>query len=295
MSGIATVVIGSSIIGGVVSSNASDKASKRALEANQASLDAQERMYQQQRADFAPYQQLGLAALPEYYKMLGIQQPQNVFAAGQQALPSSQPGAPFSGGVGLVGGLLGRVAQTIGTAGPQVQPVGVQSQAGSGSGAAPALSPLARWQLMQTQRAQGRADTARGLSGSGGAASREAENAMAIAGQDYQNQYARILDALKIGTGASSAAGGASQQYSGQIGQAGANAGNILMDQGQTQANLWSGLGTLPMDYLNFQNKTQMPAMTTGQFTGGGGSLGAFNANSTVLGGPNGGAMMLPI
>jgi hypothetical protein len=87
-----------------------------------------------------------------------------------------------------------------------------------------------------------------------------------IAGQDYMNSYSRILDALKIGTGASGAAGAAGQQFSGQIGQSGANAMDITLDAGQSSANLWRGLGQVPGQavaaYQNAQAPLSQPAYT---------------------------------
>jgi hypothetical protein len=147
---------------------------------------------------------------------------------------------------------------------------------------APELSPLAQWQLMQSRKAQGRAESARGISGTGGSAQREMEAEAGIAGQDYINQYSRILDALKIGTGASGAAGNAASQYSSQVGAAGANQGNILMDQGQSNANFWQGLGTVPMDAYNLYQKSQVPPVSQGQFLANGGSMGAYNANQLL-------------
>jgi hypothetical protein len=118
-----------------------------------------------------------------------------------------------------------------------------RTQAGLGgdAGEAPPLSPLAQWETEQFNLSQGRADAARGLSGSGGAASRQARGEREIAAADYQNSYSRILDALKLGTGASAQMGGASGTFSGQLGTAGQNAQALAIAQGNATAQLYSG------------------------------------------------------
>jgi hypothetical protein len=300
---------------------AADKGADAATSANDKTLAAQERMYNTQRADFAPYQQLGENALPSYYKMLGItptlsQQEQDILKSYNDWNASqgvSQTGtstaqvmaqAPVSRPIhNLSGDALGNDDPNNnfqqGTLTAQApQPVAawsgdmealkaaqqkqalVNSVSGLGEGA-PELSPLAQWQQQQASRSKGLAESARGISTGGGAATRAADLTSSIAAQDYQNQYARILDALKIGTGASSAAGGASQQFSSQIGQAGANQGNIALNQEQSEANLWSGLGSIPMDYYNFTQKQPQTQVTPSAF-------GA--ANPGIAGGTYGGS-----
>jgi hypothetical protein len=87
-----------------------------------------------------------------------------------------------------------------------------------------------------------------------------------IAGQDYMNSYSRILDALKMGQGGAAAASAGTQQMSQNIGQSGANQANITLDQGQSDANLWRGLGQLPGQavaaYQNAQAPLSQPAYT---------------------------------
>jgi len=123
-----------------------------------------------------------------------------------------------------------------------------------GAGAAPDLSPLAQWQLQQTNRSQARADSARGLSGSGGASARESDNMSAIAGADYQNNYQRILDALKIGGGAVSSAGQYGNVMSGAVGNNANNQGNLNVAQGNMNGNLWSGIGQIGNNVASVAN-----------------------------------------
>jgi hypothetical protein len=105
--------------------------------------------------------------------------------------------------------------------------------------------------MQEGTKIQNRQDASRGLSGSGGASARIGEMGQQIAGQDYQNSYLRILDALKVGTGAAATAGLVNQNASNAVGSAGAANTNIIMDRGQSEANMWSGLGSAPMDFYN--------------------------------------------
>lgn len=104
-------------------------------------------------------------------------------------------------------------------------------------------SPAAQYQLEQGTKALNRSLAARGLSGSGNAAQRLTELSSGIAASDYQNQYNRLADALKVGTGASSAMSQASNQYGNAVQQGATNIGNIAQNAGNARASLYSGLG----------------------------------------------------
>ena len=63
MSGIATAVIGSAVIGGVVASSGASKAASATKSAAAGSIGEQQRQYDLTRQDFAPYRQAGYGAL----------------------------------------------------------------------------------------------------------------------------------------------------------------------------------------------------------------------------------------
>lgn len=106
-------------------------------------------------------------------------------------------------------------------------------------------SPAAQYQLQQGTKAMNRALASRGLSGSGNAAQRLTELNQSVAASDWNNQYSRILDALKLGTGASSAMGLASTSGA-NAAQAGAqNIGNLLQNSGRVTASLYQGMGQM--------------------------------------------------
>jgi hypothetical protein len=108
-------------------------------------------------------------------------------------------------------------------------------------------SPAAQYQLMKGTRAMNRSLASRGLSGSGNAVQRLTELNQSVAASDWNNQYSRILDALKLGTGASSTMGASSTSGANALSniamQSGTNQANIAMQQGNNQASLYSGVG----------------------------------------------------
>ena len=63
-------------------------------------------------------------------------------------------------------------------------------------------SPAAQYELEQGTKALNRQLAARGMSGGGIAARRLAELSGGVAARDWQNQYSRLVDSLKLGTGA---------------------------------------------------------------------------------------------
>jgi hypothetical protein len=75
MTWVATAVIGGSIVGGVVSSNAARKAGNIQAEATQAAQDAQERMYEKQVQLNEPFRLAGLASQNRLMELLGIRSP----------------------------------------------------------------------------------------------------------------------------------------------------------------------------------------------------------------------------
>jgi hypothetical protein len=117
-----------------------------------------------------------------------------------------------------------------------------------------------KYELQTGTKALNRALASRGLSGSGNAANRIAELEMGVAargeGREYtrwQDQYSRILDALKLGTGASSSMGTASgsltaaaqsgaNNLSNIYTQGGQSLSNIAQQQGANRASLYSGM-----------------------------------------------------
>jgi hypothetical protein len=172
----------SGTIGAIAGSSATTTAATTAAHAQDAATTLAKNQYNQTRSDFMPYHDVGVAAIPQYQKML-------------------------NGGYDMK------------------------------------ESPAAQYQLSQGTKALNRSLASRGLSGSGNAVNRLTELNSSIAASDWSNQYSRILDALKLGTGASSSMGAASNTLT-QAGQQGAqNLGQIAQNQGNNQASLYAGMG----------------------------------------------------
>ena len=77
--GLGTAIIGSTVLGvggsiaaGVIGSKAAGKATDAQTQAAQQQLQLQGQIYNQQRSDFEPYRQFGLAAMPQLAGLLGI-------------------------------------------------------------------------------------------------------------------------------------------------------------------------------------------------------------------------------
>lgn len=140
-------------------------------------------------------------------------------------------------------------------------------------------SPAARYALTQGTKGLNRQLAARGLLGSGNAAQGLGELSSGVAASDYSNQYSRLLDQIKIGTGASAAAGASSGTMSGAIGQnasalSGALGANSLAQQnaayasGNARASLYGGIGQTGVNAVN----TGINAYRSGLFNSSGGA-----------------------
>lgn len=144
-------------------------------------------------------------------------------------------------------------------------------------------SPAAQYELQQGSKTLNRQLAARGLLGSGNAAQRLAELSSGIAAKDYSDQYSRLVDALKLGTGASSSMGAASQTYSGAVGQGASNLGNLALQSGAARASLYSGLGGASGSALGTGLKLYDYGSKAGWWGGGSGATGAVS-NSDIAG-----------
>lgn len=104
-------------------------------------------------------------------------------------------------------------------------------------------SPSARYQLTEGTKSLNRQLAARGLLGSGNAAQRLSELSSGVAANDYDKQYSRLLDQVKIGTGASASAGASSQTLSNQVGQNSIQQQQNNTSAGNARASLYAGMG----------------------------------------------------
>jgi hypothetical protein len=255
MAWVAGGVAVAGVAGVAIGSKAAKDAAESASDSNQDTLNAQREMFDQTRTDNEPFRQVGIDALDKYYRSIGVKPS---LTDNEQWL-LNQSGT--EGAEGLDQEALQRARDK------QTSIEGWDDSAGE----APELSPLAQWQQQEFNKVQNRQDAARGLSGSGGASARLGEGSMQIAGQDYQNSYNRILDALKLGSGNGASAGNANMMNA--IGTAGKNDQQITLDQGQSEGNFWAGAGNTVGQGLATYQSNQTPGGGTAP-TGGG-----FNGN----------------
>jgi hypothetical protein len=69
-----------------------------------------------------------------------------------------------------------------------------------------------------------------------------------------QQKYNSLLDAVKIGTGAGASAGNQGNAAVGNVNSAYGMMAGTALTSGQNEANLYSGLGAMPLNYMILQN-----------------------------------------
>jgi hypothetical protein len=147
-------------------------------------------------------------------------------------------------------------------------------------------SPAAQYQLQQGTKAMNRALAARGLSGSGNAVNRLTELNSSIAASDWSNQYNRLLDAIKIGTGAASSAGQAGQNYANAVSNTANNLGNIYQNNANTLGSIYQNAATGINNAMNSAGNNAMGLVSTGIKSGwwgdGGGWTGDLGAGGSL-------------
>jgi hypothetical protein len=80
----------------------------------------------------------------------------------------------------------------------------------------------------------------------------------AAAGAEYDKQYGRLLDPIKIGSNAAQMTGSAGNTLSNAYGQTGQNQAQNATSLGQNNASFLVGLGSLPMSLYNtYQTQNQ--------------------------------------
>lgn len=113
-------------------------------------------------------------------------------------------------------------------------------------------SPMYQWQMERGGEALDKSLAARGLQNSGAAIQAHSNLASELGARESSMMYDRMLDRVKIGTGAASATGGASSMYGANAAniamQAGANQANIQMQQGRNTANMYRDFDNTALD-----------------------------------------------
>lgn len=133
-------------------------------------------------------------------------------------------------------------------------------------------SPAAQYELEQGTKAMNRQLAARGMSGGGIAARRLAELSGGVAARDWQNQYSRLVDSLKLGTGASASMGQSGQYYGNQIGQGASSLSDIYMQNALNQIGSAGLYSTAAQNLANQMANSGATAASIGMKMGWGGS-----------------------
>lgn len=133
-------------------------------------------------------------------------------------------------------------------------------------------SPAAQYELEQGTKALNRQLAARGMSGGGIAARRLAELSGGVAARDWQNQYSRLVDSLKLGTGASASMGQSGQYYGNQIGHGASSLSDIYLQNARNQIGSAGLYSTAAQNLANQMANSGATAASIGMRMGWGGS-----------------------
>ena len=129
-------------------------------------------------------------------------------------------------------------------------------------------SPAAQYELEQGTKALNRQLAARGMSGGGIAAIRLAELSGGVAARDWQNQYSRLVDSLKLGTGAANSMNQSSQNYMGSARNTLSDLAGLATRQGDIDAGTYNSLYKTSENFNNAQTNAFMNFMKI--YSGGG-------------------------
>ncbi len=279
---MAWVAVGSVAVGAAGSIAASSAQSSAIKKAGQTSADAsayaadkQQEMYDDSVRRYEPYSKLGLSSLPylqsailggpvEYedpnYQLLSDEE------RAQEVWKGIQSGK-YTAGDDYYKDIAREDAISRIMRDPTLRDLAgeklYRGADGSLVGAAPKLSatydhkasPAAQYQLQQGNKTLGRALAARGLSGSGQAATALGDLSQRTYAEDYDKQISRMGSSVDVGRGAATSTAQAGQNTAKSLANIGINqgktAGDLAIAGGDAKAGLYSGLGGTAMQGAN--------------------------------------------
>lgn len=242
MSFVAAAVVGSAVVGGVVSSRAASKGAKAQTNAANQANETERYIYDQTREDQLPWQDAGRAGLNSLMGLYGFEQ-KPVPGTGKAAVPGTPAGS----------GLLGAFLQPAKPGEEAIPPDMEWQRAANPSGVANSfmtMDPGYQFRLKEGQRNLENSAAARG-----GLMSGNFLKATTKYGQDYgSNEYANIANRYSalagVGQSANSQLQQAGQNYANAYGANVTNAGNARASGYIGQANAISGgLNSAAMGY----------------------------------------------
>lgn len=274
----ALIGVGGGILGGVLGSNAQSSGAENAREANRRSIELTKNQALINSQTMAPFIGAGMGALQELFGYTPVTGGAAGGAAGANGVtvPTLNVTGNRWDSPTTVGGMsyakTGTGIDPTGGAGQfmeQLKNYGTNFQFDT-------ANPAYQQQLSEQTRALNDQLAARGMYNSRAGMNVIANADRNLMASEYDKQYQRgygnlmdlfnlsntlgqqkynsLLDAVKIGTGAGATAGSLGNQAAGNIQSAYGQMAGTSMASGQQQANLWSGLGAMPMNYMILQN-----------------------------------------
>lgn len=218
--GAAVVGAGASIAAGSMQSNAIKKGTDAQTKSNDAALALQKQQYDQQRADYAPWREVGQGALQQLAQIHGITVPNGVYTPGVNGTSGTGTG---SGASGKYGGFF--------------------------------ASPDYQFRVDEGSRAITGNAAAKGLLDSGDLGKGLINYGQAAGSQEFGNWYNRIAALAGVGqtaTDGTTAAGQAAANNQSTILQnQGQNLASSYAAQGRNTAGMITGIGGMATGLIN--------------------------------------------
>lgn len=256
---VAAAVVGAAVIGGVTQSVSADRASKQQRKGADAATQLQADIFEQQREDFAPWRQVGTAALNRLAGMYGLPQytpppaPGTTPAAGTPATPATPVATttpPISGhNVILTTQRQQQAAQQGAT--PAIPAPGAPAPSTTTPAPQPNYSDFYKspdYQFAQEEGLKGvqAALAARGALMGGGAQREIARYSSGLASQQFNNYSNRLAALAGVGQTATSQLANLGSAYGQSAGQSMMAAGNARASGYQGQGDAWgNALGSI--------------------------------------------------
>jgi hypothetical protein len=286
MSAIAAATIGSSIIGGISSSNAAKKAANAQVQAAQLTVDEQRAAREELRTLLAPYSSAGIPALQAQMNLLGIAPQQTNWTAFAQSNPELMAAYNQQGGGQMVN-IMGRNVMIPGGQRMPLEQFAQQwqqtrggdlsaFQTGGAQGQQQAINQFEQSPMFQALARQGEDALLQNAAATGGLRGGNLQGALgqfrpALLNQQIQQQFQNLGGLTALGQSSAAGIGVGGQNAANQI-------GNALTQAGQAQAGGALGQGAA---FNNALGQISGFAASGGFGRGGGGSLtSALNTGS---------------
>jgi len=269
MSAIAAAAIGSAIIGGVVSGDASKKASDAQVQASQLTVAEQRAARDELRTLLAPYTAAGTPALQAQMNLLGIAPQATDWNAYAQSNPELLAAYNAQGGGQRIN-IMGREIVIPGGNKPPLEQFAQQwhstrggdlsrFQTGGAQGQRQAISQFEASPMFQALARQGEDAILQNASATGGLRGGNVQGALAqfrpaLLNQQIQQQFQNLGSLSAIGQSSATGTGVGGQKAANEIGQANMQAGNAQAAGYINQSNAITGAVSQIGGYLGGRN-----------------------------------------